>query len=116
MNAEYGFDYKPCLQVQNRSFSDRKTTVLSPDLAIESDVTSKTESDAYIAIQVPELWVYGDGKLFINLLQNGEYVESPISSTFPDLAMLEIVPRVVDRAWEIGTSQALLEFEEWLSH
>lgn len=29
-----------------------------PDLAIESDVTSKTTFDAYRTLQVPEVWVY----------------------------------------------------------
>jgi Uma2 family endonuclease len=29
-----------------------------PDLAIESDVTSKTVLDAYTAIRVPEVWIY----------------------------------------------------------
>ena len=32
-----------------------------PDLAIESDFTSKTRIDAYLAIRVPELWVYDAG-------------------------------------------------------
>ena len=36
-----------------------------PDLAIETDVTSKTTLDAYEAIAVPELWIYDSGKLTI---------------------------------------------------
>lgn len=86
-----------------------------PDLAIESDLTSKTETEAYLAIQVPELWVYGNGKFVINLLKNGGYTESLVSLIFPGLALTEMVPRVVERAWEIGTSQALQEFEDGLS-
>lgn len=37
-----------------------------PDLAIEVDVTSKTQLDAYEALGVPELWLYENGKLQIN--------------------------------------------------
>ncbi|MFB2978920.1 Uma2 family endonuclease [Microseira sp. BLCC-F43] len=85
-----------------------------PDLAIESDLTSKTETDAYTAIKVPELWIYGAGKFVINLLQNDEYVESIASPTFPDLPITDIIPRMVERAREIGMYQVLLEFEAWL--
>ncbi|MEH2053012.1 MAG: Uma2 family endonuclease [Nostoc sp.] len=34
-----------------------------PDLAIEIDVTSKTQLSAYVALSVSELWCYGDEKL-----------------------------------------------------
>lgn len=50
-----------------------------PDLAIETDVTSKTTLDAYVAIAVPELWVYDSGKLIIYLLQDGNYIKSDTS-------------------------------------
>ena len=43
-----------------------------PDLAIETDVTSKTKIDAYKIIGVPEVWVYDSGRLRIYLLQDGE--------------------------------------------
>ena len=86
-----------------------------PDLAIESDVTSKTRTDAYLAIAVPELWIYNSGKLRISLLQDAHYVDSETSPTFPDLSIPEIIPRAVERAKQIGTSQALLEFEDWIT-
>jgi Uma2 family endonuclease len=86
-----------------------------PDLAIESDVTSKTRTEAYIAIQVPEIWIYESGKLKIHVLQIDRYVESEISLIFPDLPVLEAIPKAVERASQIGTSQALLEFEDWLT-
>ncbi len=115
-----GIEPDDCFYIQNYRSAigkDRLDLAIDPppDLAIESDVTSKTETEAYIAIKVPELWVYGNGNLMINLLQNSEYVEVPVSPAFPDLGMTEIIPRVMGRAWEIGTSQALLEFEEWLN-
>ncbi len=82
-----------------------------PDLAIETDLTSKTELDAYEALRVPELWIYERGKLKINVLQEGKYVESETSYIFPGVAVVEIIPRFVQRAREVGVSQALEEFD-----
>lgn len=87
---------------------------LPPDLAIESDLTSKTQTDAYLAVRVPELWVYGSGKLVIYRLQKDAYIESLVSPTFPGLDLTEIVAKTVERAWDVGTSQALQELEDWL--
>jgi Uma2 family endonuclease len=82
-----------------------------PDLAIETDVTSKTTLDAYQAIAVPELWIYDSGKLTIYLLQNQQYVKTDTSPTFPDIPLTQIIPVTVERAWQVGTVQALEEFE-----
>ncbi|MCL1472133.1 Uma2 family endonuclease [Argonema antarcticum] len=82
-----------------------------PDLAIETDVTSKTTLNAYEAIAVPELWVYDRGKLTIYLLRDGKYIKSDTSPNFPDIAIAQIIPPVVERAWQVGSYQALEEFE-----
>ncbi|MEG4440768.1 Uma2 family endonuclease [Microcoleus sp. AT9_B5] len=82
-----------------------------PDLAIETDVTSKTTIDAYLAIGVPEVWVYDSGRLRIYLLQDGEYVESDSSPNFPGIAIAQLIPATVERAWQVGNLQALEEFE-----
>ncbi|MEG4588084.1 Uma2 family endonuclease [Microcoleus sp. MOSTC5] len=82
-----------------------------PDLAIETDVTSKTKIDAYKIIGVPEVWVYDSGRLRIYLLQDGEYVESDISPNFPEIAIAQLIPATVERAWQVGNLQALEEFE-----
>ncbi len=84
----------------------------SPDLAIETDVTSKTTLDAYEAIAVPELWIYDSGKLTIYLLRNGKYMKSDTSPTFPNIPLTQIIPATVERAWQVGSVQALEEFEE----
>ncbi|MFB2772935.1 Uma2 family endonuclease [Pelatocladus sp. BLCC-F211] len=85
-----------------------------PDLVIEVDVTSKTQLDAYEALKVPELWRYEDGKLQINILQNGKYIESEMSVTFPNWAILQIVPQFVEQSRTIGRSPALRAFREWV--
>jgi Uma2 family endonuclease len=82
-----------------------------PDLAIEMDVTSKTTIDAYKIIGVPEVWVYDSGRLRIYLLQDGEYVESDMSPNFPEIAIAQLIPATVERAWQVGNLQALEELE-----
>jgi Uma2 family endonuclease len=82
-----------------------------PDLAIESDVTSKTTLDAYEAIAVPELWVYANSKLTIYLLTNGQYIASETSPNFPSIPLTQIIPQIVERSWQVGTVEALAEFE-----
>lgn len=86
-----------------------------PDLAIETDVTSKTTLDAYEVIGVPELWVYDSGKLTIYLLRNGQYVKSETSPTFPETSVTQIIPTVVERVWQVGSVEALEEFEAMIA-
>jgi len=87
-----------------------------PDLAIETDVTSKTTLNAYEAIAVPELWIFDSGKLTIYLLRDGQYIESDTSPTFPDVLLTQIIPATVERAWQEGSVQALEEFQTALAN
>ncbi|NEO98179.1 MAG: Uma2 family endonuclease [Symploca sp. SIO2E9] len=82
-----------------------------PDLAIETDVTSKTTLEAYEEIGVPEVWVYDSGRLTIYLLRNNLYVKSDVSPTFPGISIVEIIPNAIERAWQVGSVQALEEIE-----
>lgn len=87
-----------------------------PDLAIETDVTSRTTLDAYRAIAVPELWIYANGGLKIYLLRSGDYVESEASAIFPQLPIVEWVDRAVAQAWTVGSLQALETIEDQLQN
>jgi Uma2 family endonuclease len=78
-----------------------------PDLAIESDVTSKTTMDAYRVIGVPEVWIYENHRLRIHLLQQDGYLETANSLIFPDINVVAIIPELVQQAFEKGTSQML---------
>jgi Uma2 family endonuclease len=60
-----------------------------PDLAIEVDVTSKTELSAYTALGVKELWRYAHKKLQILQLQGETYLEVKNSLIFPNLPVGE---------------------------
>ena len=82
-----------------------------PDLAIESDVTSKTTLDAYEALRVPEVWIYSKQRLTIYILEVNGYVESPTSLVFPDLPITELIPPLVEKAINEGTSKILREFK-----
>jgi Uma2 family endonuclease len=85
-----------------------------PDLAIEVDVTSKTGLDAYLALGVPELWRFEDGKLRISLLQDGQYQEANSSAHFPQFPLIEGVSQFLDRAQAEGRSQTLKAFRQWV--
>ena len=82
-----------------------------PDLAIEMDVTSKTTLAAYEAIGVPELWIYDSGALAINLFEDGKSVSSESSRIFPGIPVKKWVVEAIARSWEVGSVQALEEFE-----
>jgi len=85
-----------------------------PDLAIESDVTSKTLLSAYEAIAVPEIWVYRDDSLKIFLWKDGQYVDSESSLLFPELEIKTLIPQLVQQGMAIGASSMLREFRKSL--
>ncbi|WP_346292820.1 Uma2 family endonuclease [Sphaerothrix gracilis] len=90
------------------------TVAPPPDLAIEIDLTSKTQTEAYAALGVPELWRYDDDRLQIEVLQEGQYVAASESPTFPGWPIAERVNDFVARSREVGRSQALREFRVWV--
>ncbi len=100
-------------QMRGRSRID--LTVDPPlDLAIEIDVTSKTQLDAYQALGVSELWRYEDGRLRIDLLEAGRYIKSETSSIFPGLPIIEAVTQFVKQSKTEGRSAALKAFRLWV--
>jgi Uma2 family endonuclease len=114
-----GVEPDTCLYIQNasrvRGCTDMDLEVYPPpDLAIESDVTSKTTLDAYEALRVPEVWIYRNRQLTIYILQNSDYTESSISSIFPNLPITEMIPQLVQKAIDEGTSRMLRELKTQL--
>jgi len=85
-----------------------------PDLAIEIDLTSRTQLDNYQILGVPELWRYARRGLQINVLQAGRYVESDVSPTFLDIPIIELVNRYVQQSQVAGSSQAIQAFRSWV--
>jgi Uma2 family endonuclease len=112
-----GIEPDDCFYIQNYQLmigKDRIDLTIDPppDLAIEIDVTSKTQINAYEALRIPEIWRYENGNLEINLLQGEQYVKSQTSSIFPNFPITEIIPQFVQMARTIGTSSALREFRK----
>ncbi|WP_333189435.1 Uma2 family endonuclease [Microcoleus sp. Pol7_A1] len=75
-----------------------------PDLAIEIDLTSRTQLDNYQILGVPELWRYARRGLQINVLQAEQYIESDVSPTFPNIPIVELVNLYTQQ------SQSILNF------
>lgn len=116
-----GIEPDDCFYIQNyQAVIGKNRLDLSqdppPDLALETDVTSKTEIDAYEVLGIPELWIYSGGKLTINVLLQGKYVDSQTSPTFAGIAVTEIIPQFMRRATSVGVSRTLEEFEVFINN
>ena len=114
-----GIEPDDCFYIKNHALMIGKERIdlnvdPPPDLAIEIDVTSKTQLSAYEALGVPEIWRYESHKLQISLLQNGEYVESLTSLTFPNFPVVEGISRFLDFSRTAGTRPALKAFRQWV--
>ncbi|NJL89961.1 MAG: Uma2 family endonuclease [Coleofasciculaceae cyanobacterium SM2_1_6] len=114
-----GLEPDDCFYIQNyRAMIGKKRLDLEvdpvPDLAIEIDVTSKTQLSAYKALGVTEIWQLKNGKLEINLLQQGKYISSPTSQIFPSIPVVEGISLFLDRSTEIPLSALRREFRLWL--
>ena len=83
-----------------------------PDLAIESDVTSKTTLETYRVLQVPEVWIYDKRQLSIHLLKSGRYQPSSQSATFPSFQITELIPRLIAEAEQMGTRKMLKQLRQ----
>lgn len=108
----YGIEPDECFYIQNHQAmigKDRLDLAIDPppDLAIEIDITSKTQIAAYTRLGVPELWVYSNGQLQIYVLKSGQYQQTPLSPTFPDLPILPWVAEVLEQSGTMGRSPAL---------
>jgi Uma2 family endonuclease len=113
----YGIEPDECFYIQNHQVMVGKDRIdLSvdppPDLAIEVDVTSKTQMDAYVSLGVPELWLYDRGELKIYTLQSRQYQLVSTSPTFAKLPILGLVAEVLAQSIAIGRSPALRAFRQ----
>ncbi|MGL5082867.1 MAG: Uma2 family endonuclease [Microcoleaceae cyanobacterium] len=118
-----GVEPDTCFYIQNlERMRNRKRFAKDdppPDLAIESDVTSKTVLAAYGALKVPEVWIYDTGQLTIwvlqvELLPAGEYQQSATSPIFPHFSVVDRIPQFVEMALHQGTLQMLRELRKLL--
>jgi Uma2 family endonuclease len=85
-----------------------------PDLALEIDVTSRTHPYIYEALGVSELWRFEKGQLQINVLQDGKYVESEFSPTFPNLPLRKFIPHYLHQVKTRGRNKTMRVFRTWV--
>ncbi len=114
-----GIEPDNCFYVQNyRAMIGKRRLDLTvdppPDLAIEVDVTSKTQLSAYAALRVPELWQFSQGCLRINTLQQGDYIEAASSPTFPNFPIIEGISQFIAISLVQGSSVALRALRQWV--
>jgi Uma2 family endonuclease len=108
-----------CFYIENHQAVIGKTRIdltvdPPPDLAIEIDITSRTQFENYQRLGVPELWRWTRRGLQINLLQEETYVESNISSNFSGIPIIELINRTVQQNLSVGRSQTIREFKRWV--
>ncbi len=114
-----GIEPDDCFYIENEAAvrgKDRLDLTIDPppDLALEIDVTSRTHLNIYEALGVGELWRFEQGKLQINLLQSGQYVESEFSPHFPNLPVKEIIPEYLKRVKTEGRNKTMKAFRTWV--
>ncbi len=85
-----------------------------PELAIEVDLTSKNQLEAYEGLGVLELWRYDAGKLRIDSLKQGRYVEVAQSPSFPSWLTKQSIEQSIKRAMAVGQGKANKEFRRWV--
>ena len=108
-----------CFYIQNQAAVIGKNRIdltvdPPPDLAIEIDITSRTQFNNYEILGVPEFWRYTQKGLEISLLIQGKYVKSDKSPNFPNIPVVELVNEYVQQCLTIGRSQAIRNFRNWV--
>ena len=114
-----GIEPDQCFYIQNEAAVRGKkridlTVDPPPDLALEVDVTSRTRTDTYAALGVPELWRREGQTIRVYQLQSGQYVEVQESPTFPDWPLQEQISRCVAQSQTEGRNKAMRAFREWI--
>ncbi len=112
-----GIEPDNCFYIQNESLirgKDRIDLTIDPplDLAIEVDVTSRSHPSIYAKLGVPELWRFEKGQLKIDILQDGVYVNYDVSSIFPAIPLIDIIPEYLAKAKENGRNKTIKEFRK----
>ncbi|MGB7440823.1 MAG: Uma2 family endonuclease [Coleofasciculaceae cyanobacterium] len=114
-----GIEPDNCFYIQNEALVREKnkldlTVDPPPDLALEIDVTSRTHPSVYEALGVPELWRFEKGQLQINVLQEGKYIQSEYSPSFPNFSLSEKIPQCLSQFKALGRNKVIRAFRAWV--
>ena len=116
---ETAIELDNCFYIENEAKVRGKnkldlTIDIPPDLALAVEVTSRTYQDIYAALGVSELWHFEQGKLQINVLQEGKYVEVEFSPHFSDFPLQTVIPDYITQVKTVGRNKAMRSFRGWL--
>lgn len=119
--ARQGVEPDYCFYIENRERILGKERIdlendPPPDLAIEIDLTSTTKPEDYQAIGVSEVWIYRRDQLLIFCFdrKRKQYQECQTSRCFSEHDIKTLLPQYVNRGWQVGSSVALREFEQFI--
>lgn len=85
-----------------------------PDLALEIDVTSRTQTSAYELLKIPEIWRYEQGEIQVFVFQAGRYQQIDDSPTFLGMGILERLPDLMIQLKTEGRNKGLKSFRAWV--
>ena len=87
----------------------------APDLVVEIDVTSSSQSrlQVYADLGVAEVWIYNGESLVIQQLQNGTYITSQTSQFFRNLPIPEIAG-FLQQAETMDYLELIKAFRRWV--
>ena len=117
---QQGLEPDNCFYIQNESAirgKDRIDLTVDPvpDLAIEIEVTSRSNLDIYAKLGVKELWRFNNKELKIDLLQDDVYISSDTSAIFSNLPIITIIPEYIAKAKQNGRNKTIKEFRQWIN-
>ena len=109
-----------CFYIQTASVIGNKIQINfandpPPDVAVEVDIHHESGSKLpiYVALGVPEVWLFDGKRLSIHLLHGNDYLEAPQSQALPILTAQALSDFLI-RLPKDGELQTLLAFDEWL--
>lgn len=114
-----GAEPDKCYYIQNEPLVRGRTVDLekdpSPDLVVEIDITHTDidKNTLYASMGVPEFWRFNGSVLTIYQLEQDQYREVDISSTFPWVSK-EVFYHFWAQGKKIGEAQALRELKRWV--
>jgi hypothetical protein len=60
------------------------------------------------------LWRFEKNNLRINILQDGNYIESQSSLNFPTLPLIRVIPQYLQQSKTAGRNATLKAFRSWV--
>lgn len=114
-----GIEPDQCFYIQNEAkVRGKKRLDLAidppPDLALEIDLTSRTHTGIYAKLGVPELWRFEKGRLQINVLQDGKYIDVIESRIFPGLPLKATIEQYAVQIVQNGRNKTIRQFRSWV--